>query len=124
VKPALLINIEEVLRSNIDEIILVVQPSDLPCFETLFKQEVPPENFHNLDAEAQKLAKHILEIGKKVKFVVQQNQEGLGHAVLAVRDHVGEEPFLLMLGHHLYKSNSPDGVGCCAQVFWLQCTLL
>jgi UTP-glucose-1-phosphate uridylyltransferase len=34
-------------------------------------------------------------------------QEGFGHAVLTARSVVGDEPFLLMLGDHLYKSSHP-----------------
>jgi hypothetical protein len=34
-------------------------------------------------------------------------QEGFGHAVLQAWGAVGEEPFLLMLGDHLYRSSHP-----------------
>jgi hypothetical protein len=34
-------------------------------------------------------------------------QEGFGHAVLTARSVVGDEPFLLMLGDHLYKTSHP-----------------
>jgi UTP--glucose-1-phosphate uridylyltransferase len=44
--------------------------------------------------------------------VIQQNQEGFGHAVYCAREAVGDEPFLLMLGDHLYRSN---GELSCAQ---------
>jgi len=36
--------------------------------------------------------------------VIQQNQEGFGHAIYCARDAIGDEPFLLMLGDHLYRS--------------------
>ncbi|MDX1438090.1 MAG: sugar phosphate nucleotidyltransferase, partial [Anaerolineales bacterium] len=33
-------------------------------------------------------------------------QEGFGHAVFSARENIGDEPFLLMLGDHLYRSDS------------------
>jgi UTP--glucose-1-phosphate uridylyltransferase len=36
--------------------------------------------------------------------VTQVTQEGFGHAVYCTREAVGNEPFLLMLGDHLYRS--------------------
>ena len=38
--------------------------------------------------------------------MVQPTQEGFGHAVHSAREAVGGEPFLLMLGDHLYRSHS------------------
>ena len=53
-----------------------------------------------------------MEIGQRVSFVVQQAQEGFGHAVYCAREAIGDEPFLLMLGDHLYRS---FGEASCAQ---------
>lgn len=61
-------------------------------------------------------AKRILDIGIKVKIVTQSTQEGLGHALLAARELIGGEPFLLMLGHHLYRSTRRDQLSCSAQL--------
>jgi len=44
--------------------------------------------------------------------VIQQNQEGFGHAVYCAKTALGDEPFLLMLGDHLYRSS---GEISCAQ---------
>lgn len=41
--------------------------------------------------------------------------QGFGHAVLQARDAVGDNPFLLMLGDHLYKSTLPSK-NCIAQL--------
>jgi UTP--glucose-1-phosphate uridylyltransferase len=45
-----------------------------------------------------------LEIGRRVSFITQPAQEGFGHAVYCAKDAIGDEPFLLMLGDHLYRS--------------------
>jgi UTP--glucose-1-phosphate uridylyltransferase len=45
-------------------------------------------------------------MGRRVSFVTQSPQEGFGHAVYSTQEAVGNEPFLLMLGDHLYRSNN------------------
>lgn len=37
-------------------------------------------------------------------YVVQPTQEGFGHAGFHAAEAIGDEPFLLMLGDHIYKS--------------------
>jgi UTP--glucose-1-phosphate uridylyltransferase len=50
---------------------------------------------------------------------VEQNEPlGYGHAVLCAREFVKEEPFLLLLGDHLYVSNQPEQ-RCAAQLIRL-----
>ena len=45
------------------------------------------------------------DIGQRLTLVVQETQEGFGHAVYQARDWVGDEPFaLLLLGDHVYRS--------------------
>lgn len=42
-------------------------------------------------------------LGQRVRFAVQREQEGYGHAVYQARDFAGGEPFLLCLGDHLFR---------------------
>jgi UTP--glucose-1-phosphate uridylyltransferase len=56
----------------------------------------------------------VLEVGRRITFITQDAQEGFGHAVLAGRAWVGDAPFLLMLGDHLYASETE--ASCAAQV--------
>ncbi len=111
-KPAILLIVEEALEAGIEEVILVVQEEDLEDFRRLFNTQVSIENFNKLSRSSQEYARRILEIGRSVSFVVQTTQEGFGHAIYCTRTAVGDEPFLLMLGDHLYKSN---GDRSCAQ---------
>ncbi len=106
-KPAILLIVQEALSAGVDEVIIVVQEEDLAGFEDFFNQQVSIENYNKLSRQFQDYARELLQIGQKVKFVVQRNQEGLGHAVYAARDLIGNEPFLLMLGDHLYRSEGP-----------------
>jgi len=103
-KPAILYIVEEALEAGMEEIIIIVQGHDLDEFESFFNVQVPIENYNKLPRHFQEYAQRILDIGRRVKFVVQERQEGFGHAVYAAREAVGNEPFLLMLGDHLYRS--------------------
>lgn len=105
-KPAILLIVEEALEAGIEEVIIVVQKSDLENFRSLFNEQISIENYNKLPPNFQDYSRRLLEIGRHVTFVVQAAQEGFGHAVYCARPAVGDEPFLLMLGDHIYRSDS------------------
>jgi UTP-glucose-1-phosphate uridylyltransferase/mevalonate kinase len=111
-KPAILLIVEEALEAGLDEVIIIVQEHDLEAFRSFFNVQVSIENFNKLPPHFQEYSRHLLDIGRKVTFVVQKTQEGLGHAVYSAKEAIGDEPFLLMLGDHLYRS---DGERSCAR---------
>lgn len=103
-KPAVLLIVEEALKAEIDEVIIIVQEHDLEGFQSFFNLQITIENYNKLPRHFQEYGQRILEIGRQVSFAVQETQEGFGHAVYCAREAVGNEPFLLMLGDHLYRS--------------------
>jgi UTP-glucose-1-phosphate uridylyltransferase/mevalonate kinase len=105
-KPVILLLVEEALSAGIEEAVIIVQENDLEDFRSFFEAQVTIENYNKLPRHFQDYAQRILEIGRQVTFVTQGAQEGFGHAVYCARQTVGNEPFLLMLGDHLYRSNS------------------
>lgn len=113
-KPAILLIVEEALEAGIEEVVIVVQEGDLDDFQDFFNAQISIENFNKLPSHFQTYARRILEIGRRVRFVTQTAQEGFGHAVYCARDAIGDEPFLLMLGDHLYRSSA--GGSCARQV--------
>ncbi len=113
-KPVILLLVEEALDAGIEEVILVVQEDDLEDFRSFFQVQVSIENYNKLPRPSQQYAQRILEIGRRVSFVVQKTQDGFGHAVYCAREAVGNEPFLLMLGDHLYRSTT--GASCVRQL--------
>ncbi len=113
-KPAILLIVEEALQAGIEEIIIIVQKDDLQDFQEFFNTQISIENYNKLPLQFQEYSRRILDIGRRVKFVVQTAQEGFGHAVFCAREIIGEEPFLLMLGDHLYRSNS--SISCAQQL--------
>lgn len=88
-KSVLSILIEEVLRAGIDEICLVVRPGD----------EQPYAEMAGTQAG-------------RLHFVQQRSPLGHGHAVYCAREFVGRQPFLHLVGDHLYVSRTSKG---CAQ---------
>lgn len=113
-KPAILLIVEEALEAGIEEVVIIVQKEDLPDFQSFFNQQISIENFNKLPSQFQEYSRRILEMGQRIRFVIQNNQEGFGHAVYSVREAVENEPFLLMLGDHIYRSNSR--VSCAQQM--------
>lgn len=105
-KPAILLIVEEALKAGIEEVIIIVQEHDLEAFRSFFNVQVTIENYNKLPTHFQEYAQHLLEIGRNVTFAIQETQQGFGHAVYCVRQLVGNEPFLLMLGDHIYRSES------------------
>ena len=111
-KPAIMAIVEEAINAGIEEVCLIVQSGDTELFESFFKTPPPIEHYNKLSKENKTYCDYLLELGSRVTFVTQDVQEGFGHAVYCAREWVGNEPFLLMLGDHLYGS---DEEKCCAQ---------
>ena len=105
-KPAILLIVEEALQAGIEEVIIIVQEGELNDFRSFFNTQISIENFNKLPPQFQEYSRRILEYGQHVKFVTQTTQQGFGHAVYCTRQAIGDEPFLLMLGDHIYRSDS------------------
>jgi UTP-glucose-1-phosphate uridylyltransferase/mevalonate kinase len=113
-KPAILLIVEEAVAAGIEEVYIIVQRDDLNDFYSFFNTQISIENFNKLPPHFQEYSRHLLQMGQKVKFIIQDNQEGFGHAVFTTREMIGDEPFLLMLGDHIYRSNT--SVSCARQM--------
>ena len=88
-KSILEILIEEALAAGIEEICVVVWPGDEPSY-------------------AQVAGTHV----GRLQFVRQPQPLGYGHAVYCARDFVGQDPFLHLVGDHVYIC---EGEKSCAQ---------
>src|SRR5690606_25626204 len=49
-------------------------------------------------------SERLQNFGDRLHFVSQDSPEGYGHAVYQAKKFVGDDPFLLMLGDHIYLS--------------------
>jgi len=82
-KTALQIIIEEILQAGVEEICAIVCPGDQAAYTTA------------AGAHA-----------KRIQFIEQSAPLGYGHAVHCGREFVGKNPFLLLVGDHLYLSGT------------------
>ncbi len=105
-KPLLLTVVEEAFAAGIEEITLVINPEDEPALQRLFSAPARPEAYDRLPVNMRKYRDLLPEMGRRLNFVHQTTQEGFGHAVYCARESVGNEPFLLLLGDHLYLSSA------------------
>jgi UTP--glucose-1-phosphate uridylyltransferase len=80
-KAVLRIVIEEVLRAGVEEICVVVSPGDQDAYRSVCGDHCG-----------------------RLNFVEQRDPLGYGHAVYCARDFSAQEPFLLLVGDHLYVS--------------------
>eukprot|EP00475_Leptophrys_vorax_P022506 TRINITY_DN3065_c0_g1_i5.p1 TRINITY_DN3065_c0_g1~~TRINITY_DN3065_c0_g1_i5.p1 ORF type:complete len:578 (-),score=150.02 TRINITY_DN3065_c0_g1_i5:1565-3298(-) len=113
-KPAILLVIEEALSAGISEIAVIVQSHDLAEFKSFFQDLIPVNHFNSLPQKLKDYHNRILEIGQKITFIVQDVQDGFGHAVLCAQNFVNNEPFLLLLGDHIYRSKADSS--CASQL--------
>ncbi len=105
-KPAIMALIEEAVHAGVEEVCLIVQRRDREFFEDFFNTPPPIENYNRLSQEDQAYCQYLLDLGRQVTVIAQEVQEGFGHAVFCAKEWVDGEPFLLMLGDHLYASDS------------------
>ena len=85
-KTALSIIIEEILRAGVEEICVVVSPGDQEAYRNA-------------------AAKH----AGRLQFVEQNAPLGYGHAIQCARPFTGNDPFLLLVGDHLYLTHQAKG---------------
>lgn len=105
-KPVIMAIVEQVLNAGIEEVGIIIQEADRELFEDFFHKHLAVEHANKLSKEDQRYMQHIMDIGNKVSLLIQESQEGFGHAVHCAKDWVGNEPFMLMLGDHLFSSET------------------
>lgn len=104
-KPLIQIIAEEAFESGIEEICIVTAPGDDDVYKKHFRAfgENLLAAFKGVDWAVEQ-SRRLAELEKRLRFAVQPEAEGYGHAVWCARDFVAGEPFLLLLGDHLYVS--------------------
>ena len=104
-KPVLQIIAEEALESGIEEICVVAAPGDEAYYRRHFQSyaETLRSGFKGVEW-AEEQAGKMTELLSRLRFAVQPEPLGYGHAVWCARAHAAGEPVLLLLGDHLYVS--------------------
>ena len=107
-KPAIQHIVEEAIAAGAEEVIIVTSP-DKPALMQYFapNTELQKRLIHRPEQLA--AIEHLDQLSKKVRFVFQHEQAGLGHAVLQATHLVEheKEPVLILLGDALVRSTVP-----------------
>lgn len=83
-KTALRILIEEIVAAGIEEVCMVISPGDETAYATA-----------------------VGSLAARLRFVEQKEALGYGHAVYCAHEFAADDPFLLLVGDHLYVSGGP-----------------
>jgi UTP--glucose-1-phosphate uridylyltransferase len=100
---------EEAIDSGIEEICIVTGPGEEAQYRDYFRRldDDMVKSFRGKDwaiLASEKLG----AFGERLHFAEQHTPEGFGHAVYQAKTFVGNEPFLLLLGDHVYISDTKD----------------
>ncbi len=106
-RPVLHLVVLEALQSGIEEIGIVVSPSSEGPIRSYFRG-VNEKGLEVLQGKEWTLeeARRLQEACQRITLIRQDQQLGYGHAIFCARDFVGNDPFLVMLGDHLYLSET------------------
>lgn len=104
-KPVLQIIAEEAVESGIEEICVVSAPGDEGIYRRHFRSyaENLRSAYKGVDW-AEEQARRLVDLERRLCFAVQPAPDGYGHAVWCARSFAAGQPFLLLLGDHLYIS--------------------
>ena len=111
-KPTVQIIAEELFASGLEEVCIIANAANIEPMRRHFLDPPPPSLA--VKEWAMPLSKTLSDMAGRLSFVVQETQDGYGHAVYQAREWVGDEPFLITLGDHIYLSET--GTRCTRQV--------
>lgn len=106
-KPVIQYVVEEAVQAGLTDILMIIGKGKRAIeefFDRSFELELALER--KGDKELAEELKRCAEMAN-IHFVWQKEQRGLGDAVLYARNHVGDEPFALLLGDTLIESEEP-----------------
>jgi UTP--glucose-1-phosphate uridylyltransferase len=106
-KPTIQYIVEEAVRSGIEDIIIVTGKGkraieDHFDYSLELEQNLFKKGKLTLLEEVQKPSKLV-----DIHYIRQKEPKGLGHAIWCARKFIGNEPFAVLLGDDIVKSDSP-----------------
>jgi UTP--glucose-1-phosphate uridylyltransferase len=104
-RPSIDFTVEEFLASGVTEILFVTSRRK-KALEDYFDREIELEGFFRARGDTPRLAK-LLPTEAKCFFVRQREMRGTGHALLAARPFVGNEPFVVAYPDDIHRGQKP-----------------
>lgn len=104
-KPVIQIIAEEAVESGIEELCVVVAPGEEAVYRRVFGAACEQTGNQRGESWPDEQCRRMADLGRRLHFAVQEQPAGFGHAVWSAREFVGSDPFLLLVGDHLYVSS-------------------
>jgi len=106
-KPAIQYVVEEAVAAGLSDVLMVTGRNKRPL-EDHFDRNVELELALEAKGDSARLAQvQAASELAEMHYVRQGDPKGLGHAVLVAADHVGDEPFAVLLGDDLIDARDP-----------------
>ncbi len=106
-RPLIQYSVEEAINSGIEQIIIITAPGKR-AIEDYFNRSLELENFLEKKGKTE-LLQTMRELSNlaNICYVRQEEQLGLGHAILTAKNAVGDEPFAVLLPDDVIDSEVP-----------------
>ncbi|HEY7089946.1 MAG TPA: sugar phosphate nucleotidyltransferase [Tepidisphaeraceae bacterium] len=106
-KPVIQIIGEEAIDSGIEQICIVTTSGEEKRYREYFRRldDATRGSLHGSDW-AMLQSEKMEAFGQRLSFAEQSTPEDFGHALFQARGFVGDEPFLLLSGDHVYISDT------------------
>jgi UTP--glucose-1-phosphate uridylyltransferase len=106
-KPAIQYVVEEAVRAGLTDI-LIITGRGKRSIEDHFDRSIELEHFLESKGKFDEL-KQVREITDMatIHYIRQRDPLGLGHAVSVAEEHVGDEPFAVLLGDDIMSESNP-----------------
>ncbi|SDN48967.1 UTP--glucose-1-phosphate uridylyltransferase [Fictibacillus solisalsi] len=107
-KPAIQYVVEEAIASGIEEIFIIINPSDSSIQNHFNRSYILEEILERRKKfELRDELKKLSEMAK-IQFIIQKRPKGLGDAILCARPFIeDDEPFAVLLGDDIVKNKIP-----------------
>lgn len=106
IKPLILKLVEDLDAVGIEEIFLVLGKGMESQYDKLFKMPLNEKQLENMSPSELDYDMNILRIGSKIKYVIQEEPLGFGHAVYLCKNFIKNEPTLVVLGDTYYQTDN------------------
>ncbi len=106
-KPLIYYAMDELKSAGVKDVFIVVSPWKLPFFESFFNLK---NRYSRLSDDPSKLniiqKLDFFKSWPKVHFVLQQEAKGLAEAIGLCQNHIGEDPFFVILPDEVFISSN------------------
>lgn len=101
-KPTFMIILEELYDAGVRSVALIIDRENQEIFDNFFSDYEKTDKLNYLNKSYEE---KIQRISKMITYIYQDEKLGLGHAVSLCENFVNNQPFILVLGDQICRSN-------------------